>query len=172
MPAQTPHAEGEKFSHWRLENKAMKGRTISLVARICFTSPPGVSTLRTSDVAPLDRPRCRPSRPDARRCFQPTHQIPGPHDSPRQSTGRTRRQPNAISYSLQSFTLDNYDSKPTLLWNRLDCGVTSSTSILLIWLQTRALDGITLIATSRPSCVSRARYTSPIPPSPIFERIS
>jgi hypothetical protein len=32
--------------------------------------------------------------------------------------------------------------------------------------------GKTLIATSRPSFESRARYTSPIPPAPIGERIS
>jgi hypothetical protein len=32
--------------------------------------------------------------------------------------------------------------------------------------------GRTLIATSRPSLVSRARYTSPIPPAPTIETIS
>ena len=32
--------------------------------------------------------------------------------------------------------------------------------------------GRTLIATSRSSCVSRARYTSPIPPAPSGDRIS
>src|SRR5687767_144931 len=33
-------------------------------------------------------------------------------------------------------------------------------------------DGSVLIATSRPSCVSRALYTSPMPPAPRGERIS
>ena len=36
----------------------------------------------------------------------------------------------------------------------------------------RAAPGSTLIATSRPSRVSRARYTSPIPPAPSGDTIS
>jgi hypothetical protein len=35
----------------------------------------------------------------------------------------------------------------------------------------RSEAGRTLIATLRPSFVSRARKTSPVPPAPIFERI-
>jgi eukaryotic-like serine/threonine-protein kinase len=66
--------------------------------------------------------------------------------APEQLKGRTVDQRSdifsfgAILYEMLSGRQsDNNDSKSTLLWSRLDCGVARSPSIHLIWLQTRAI---------------------------------